>query len=553
MSDTPAHAALSRSDEIAVLEALDRIAGSGALGAGERLPAMLRWLVREELGGRGERIKGAAVATEVLGRGESFDPQGDSIARAEMGRLRKALEHYYLTDGAAEPVRIVIPKGSYRPQIRVVPVEQAVPDIRRPARSAATWRRWAALVLLIALAHAALYLTMRGSRDGPGPAPTLIIQSVTVEPDTPAGRGAAEGLAGELAAQLAHAAWLTVILPPQGASAVAPASARPGVYALDVRITQDGRRFAARTFLKRASDNAVRWSRTYAGGLSAGDIDALVKDTARLIADDLGRSDGVITSLEAIRTDGNMDEAQTQFSCLLTARRFWRTFDPSEAQEAARCMRARLEAEPASAEARAVLALLHVDAARGLAGVARDAELSRASALLQPVAAQTQLAQTARLALAACRSDTRGVVRIAGELAARFPNDPSTLADIGSKLGLAAGEWELALAHEARALAMNPYPEPWYPVSTAVKALKDNAPAKALAALGAAPQRGFVTGNMLLLAAGSLLRDRAVTDAASRELGLRGLATLDAQLARIDGECWSDDVKSLLRDALSGR
>ncbi|MCX7326784.1 MAG: hypothetical protein NTW00_01220, partial [Hyphomicrobiales bacterium] len=48
---------LSRSDDIAVLEALDAIIASGALGGGERLPALLRYLVMEELAGRGERIK----------------------------------------------------------------------------------------------------------------------------------------------------------------------------------------------------------------------------------------------------------------------------------------------------------------------------------------------------------------------------------------------------------------------------------------------------------------------------------------------------------------
>jgi len=43
----------SRSDHIAVLEALDTIIATGALGGSERLPALLRYLVTEELAGRG--------------------------------------------------------------------------------------------------------------------------------------------------------------------------------------------------------------------------------------------------------------------------------------------------------------------------------------------------------------------------------------------------------------------------------------------------------------------------------------------------------------------
>jgi hypothetical protein len=85
-------ARLSRSDKIAVLEALDSIIASGALGGGERLPALLRYLVTEELAGRGERIKAFAIATEVLGRGADFDPQIDSIAQIKMARLRKELD-----------------------------------------------------------------------------------------------------------------------------------------------------------------------------------------------------------------------------------------------------------------------------------------------------------------------------------------------------------------------------------------------------------------------------------------------------------------------------
>ena len=43
----------------------------------------------------------------------TFDAQVDPIVRVEVGRLRRELDHYYLTDGRAEPFRIAIPKGRY--------------------------------------------------------------------------------------------------------------------------------------------------------------------------------------------------------------------------------------------------------------------------------------------------------------------------------------------------------------------------------------------------------------------------------------------------------
>ena len=49
-----------------------------------------------------------------------FDPQVDPIVRVEAGRLRRALEHYYLTAGKNDPVRIEIPKGGYVPTFQTV-------------------------------------------------------------------------------------------------------------------------------------------------------------------------------------------------------------------------------------------------------------------------------------------------------------------------------------------------------------------------------------------------------------------------------------------------
>ena len=51
----------------------------------------------------------------VFGRDDSFDPQTDPVVRLEARRLRRALEHYYLTAGRDDPIRIEIPKGGYAP------------------------------------------------------------------------------------------------------------------------------------------------------------------------------------------------------------------------------------------------------------------------------------------------------------------------------------------------------------------------------------------------------------------------------------------------------
>jgi adenylate cyclase len=59
------------------------------------------------------------IAKEVYGRRDDFDPTCDPIVRMQAGRVRRALEHYYLTEGMGNRVAISLPKGSYAPEIRL--------------------------------------------------------------------------------------------------------------------------------------------------------------------------------------------------------------------------------------------------------------------------------------------------------------------------------------------------------------------------------------------------------------------------------------------------
>jgi len=99
---------------------LDRILTSGDFNASVRNRDFLRYVVEETLAGRAAYIKGFTVAQEVFGRGTDFDPQLDPVVRIEASRLRRSLEHYYLTAGKAEPVLIELPKGGYVPRFEGV-------------------------------------------------------------------------------------------------------------------------------------------------------------------------------------------------------------------------------------------------------------------------------------------------------------------------------------------------------------------------------------------------------------------------------------------------
>ena len=94
---------------------LQRILTSAQFPGSGRSGAFLSYVVEEVLAGRGNRIKGYAVAVEVFKRDEAFT-QDDPVVRIEAGRLRRSLERYYLTAGQSDPIRIVIPKGGYVPE-----------------------------------------------------------------------------------------------------------------------------------------------------------------------------------------------------------------------------------------------------------------------------------------------------------------------------------------------------------------------------------------------------------------------------------------------------
>ncbi|MCK7610680.1 hypothetical protein [Roseibium sediminicola] len=91
-----------------------------------QLRAFLGFVVRATLNNEQEKLKGYTIAVEALGRPEDFNPVTDPIVRVEAARLRRRLEKYYSGSGAGDPVRIVIPKGSYAPEFHPACGERAV-------------------------------------------------------------------------------------------------------------------------------------------------------------------------------------------------------------------------------------------------------------------------------------------------------------------------------------------------------------------------------------------------------------------------------------------
>jgi len=99
----------------AVRTTLERVLASNTFSRSERARDLLRYLVEREQAGQADRLKGYAIAVDVFGKDTEFDPSTDAVVRVQAGRLRDLLQQYFATEGASDPLQIVIPRGSYIP------------------------------------------------------------------------------------------------------------------------------------------------------------------------------------------------------------------------------------------------------------------------------------------------------------------------------------------------------------------------------------------------------------------------------------------------------
>ncbi|MBX3579579.1 MAG: hypothetical protein KF723_20430 [Rhizobiaceae bacterium] len=99
----------------AVRDVLKRVLQSETFARSDRARKLLGYLVEREQAGDAERLKGFTIAMDVFGKDTDFDPSTDAVVRVQAGRLRELLTQYYANEGAADPLRIDIPRGGYVP------------------------------------------------------------------------------------------------------------------------------------------------------------------------------------------------------------------------------------------------------------------------------------------------------------------------------------------------------------------------------------------------------------------------------------------------------
>ena len=110
---------------------LAKVAGSPSFEKATRLREFLRFVVNEKLDGRADNLKAYTIGLEVFDRPENFDPITDTIVRVNAGKLRRALERYYLGPGRQDKILISIPKGGYVPVFQIQEFEKTRDEVKQ--------------------------------------------------------------------------------------------------------------------------------------------------------------------------------------------------------------------------------------------------------------------------------------------------------------------------------------------------------------------------------------------------------------------------------------
>ena len=140
-----------------VLAHLARVLESREFRAARNRARFLEYVITRALDGAEQSLKEYTIGVDVFDRGADFDPRTDGVVRTQAGLVRKHLERYYATEGQADLLEIVLPKGHYIPHVqrRTGPAPGATGVPRRLFPSRPTSLK----PVLIAVALTAIVLT----------------------------------------------------------------------------------------------------------------------------------------------------------------------------------------------------------------------------------------------------------------------------------------------------------------------------------------------------------------------------------------------------------
>jgi TolB-like protein len=475
---------------------LERLVASPDLDLPARGRRFLRYIVEETLAGRADRIKAYSVGTQVFERDANFDAQSDPVVRIEAGRLRRALEHYYLVPGLSDRVIIDIPKGAYVPRftLRAVPGVEAVEtvDPRPPAvplleapvalpprRPHSLWIGLCAVALASAVTGLAWWGTSQPIPQPPvqSSATTPISSTLVVMPFADLGEGPeariyAQGLTEEVLSQLARFKELSVLgretsraIPPD-ADAVRIHRELGVRYVLEGSVRTATNRLRVTGRLLDAETGAVLWSQAYDDDLRVRDFFAIQDDVARKVATAVGQPYGIIARSEERRTQAAAPEDLEAYACTLRFYGYRAALGTASHAAIRTCLERAVARYPSYATAWAMLSMLYLDEDRfgfnpragSPTAPQRAIEAARLANRLDPE--NVRGLQALMMALFFTEQPEEAL-QVGERPVALNPNDTELLGEFGSRLGQ-ADDHRRGMALIEQALARNPGHSDYY-------------------------------------------------------------------------------------------
>jgi adenylate cyclase len=478
-------AARSPPDPEDIRAQLERIMASPEFPGTGRCSAFLSYIVQEVLEGRAKRLKGYSVAIEVFGRHEGYT-QDDPVVRIEAGRLRRALERYYLIAGQDEPIIIEVPKGGYVPTftwscpscVDAPGVEQSpVLGLAKTARQPARFQKWAmlatiALGVVTTVAAASIHpVALRPALEhfntattGSLPeAPTLVVAPFAGLGEGPDAKTYAMGLTEELLTALPRFKEIQVfgretseaLSSEVGAAHVRGALGADYLLTGGVRLSGNHVRVTARVL--DTQTNAILWSQDYDDDLNMQGLMAIQTDVANKVATTVAQPYGIISTAAASRFTPNDLGA---YGCTLQFYAYRADLNAAEHADLRTCLESAIARYPSYATAWAMLSMIYLDEHRfkynprnGLpSALERSLQAARRAVQLDPD--NTRGLQALMTALFFNKQPEESL-RVGEQAVTINPNDTELLSEFGTRLAM-SGQWGRGKSMLEAALARNP-------------------------------------------------------------------------------------------------
>ena len=448
-----------------------RILDSPEFDATARLRAFLAYIVEEMLAGRADHIKAFTVATDVFGRDGSFDPRSDPIVRVEAGHLRRALERYYLTAGAKDPIVILVPKGGYAP---VLALRSLVPAEAR-GRVPASWRV-AALAASGALAGVVLFASMSmwlgtGLRSPALELPRLVVLPFDDLTQRENSRAIAQGLTQEVIGRIAKFKDISVV--EARTDAAVGMQTEPARYALIGSVSVADDQFRLQVRVLKVADGTVLWANTYEGDLRASQVIEIEATIASQIASTLAQPYGVVFQADASREASTTPNDWDAYACTLSYYAYRANLDAETHAAIRRCLEAAVSRYPSYATAWALLSQTYVDEWRfhyptdsssEPASIERALAAARRAAELDPDNIRALQAEMLALYF---QGEPAAALEVGRRALAINPDDTELAGEYGFRVAM-AGDWSTGCALLEQARGRNPGPLAYFEAALAL-------------------------------------------------------------------------------------